>query len=624
MLPLNSAYVLVLEVINGSNLVVPSHRMPAGLYVSVSTAYGQWNTAIKTVMVDSSLPWNQSLVIQGRPLMFPQWLMPIIHNTSKAVHLEIRASFETVMLGRGELVGRVETTLEELLIHGKQFEVPLSAVKNRPPSLLLRAQHIKLSEPHTACGVQHNEVDVTTDAAHEAYTLYRQSNHRNDLDIALEHFQTVLDQCPPGHPHRAAALSNIAHAILYGFTKGVGTDIDYAISLFRSALELRPPGNPDHLLSIFDLCRALHQRHLHLQAGADLREVVRLYLYLLPLCAEGSYLQLCLIEECNALLRNPSDESISLRRIVLDLCRQHRQHHARSLSRLAGDLYARFEQSGDIDDINEAIHLSREALAVYPSDGERSFFLSVLAYTLKLRFHHLRYPDDINECISLNREALVLRPVGHPAREKTLNNLARAFKARYDQCGEIADLEAATRAAHDLRSGNFGTLPPQSEHSEEYVDIGWGQLTSTPKHKEGQHRQPLLESLMSDHQTRPLARNIVIFGEAGSGKSSVVNVIAQNQVAATSGSAAGCTFRYERHEVEISGENFVLFDTVGLDEGTTGNGLLRELTSPKSDGISLLVYCVRGVRVSRALLRNYNLFYSAICRKKVPIVVVVT
>ncbi|OJA09029.1 hypothetical protein AZE42_09024, partial [Rhizopogon vesiculosus] len=105
-------------------------------------------------------------------------------------------------------------------MYGKQFEVPLCAAKTGPPSLLLRAQRIKLSGPHTACGVQYSEVDVTTDAAHEAYTLYRQSNHRNDLDIALERFQTVLDQCPPGHPHRAAALSNIAHAILYGFTKG--------------------------------------------------------------------------------------------------------------------------------------------------------------------------------------------------------------------------------------------------------------------------------------------------------------------------------------------------------------------------------------------------------------------
>ncbi|OJA12123.1 hypothetical protein AZE42_06630, partial [Rhizopogon vesiculosus] len=194
--------------------------MPAGLYVSVSTAYGQWNTTIKTVMVDSSVPWNESLVIQGRPLTFPQWLMPIFPSTSKAVHIEIRASFETVTLGRGELVGRVETTLEELLMHGKKFEVALSAVKIRPPSLLVRAQRTKIPGPYAASSIQHSEIDVTTDAAHEAYTLYRQSNHRNDLDIALERFQTVLNQCPPGDPHRAAALSNIAHAILYSFTKG--------------------------------------------------------------------------------------------------------------------------------------------------------------------------------------------------------------------------------------------------------------------------------------------------------------------------------------------------------------------------------------------------------------------
>jgi len=134
---------------------------------------------------------------------------------------------------------------------------------------------------------------------------------------------------------------------------------------------------------------------------------------------------------------------------------------------------------------------------------------------------------------------------------------------------------------------------------------------------------------------RPRARNVVIFGESGSGKSSVINAITQSRRAKTSNSAAGCTFRFEKHEVDLSGERFVLFDTVGLDEGTAGTvpaaeavenlkSLLRELMNAGSGGIGLLVYCVRSVRIGRALLRNYNLFYSAICRKKVPIVIVVT
>ncbi|KAJ8581198.1 hypothetical protein M405DRAFT_705153, partial [Rhizopogon salebrosus TDB-379] len=130
-------------------------------------------------------------------------------------------------------------------------------------------------------------------------------------------------------------------------------------------------------------------------------------------------------------------------------------------------------------------------------------------------------------------------------------------------------------------------------------------------------------------------RNIVIFGESGSGKSSVINALAQKQVAATSDSATGCTFRYQKHAVDLSGERFILFDTVGLNEGTAGtvpaaeaeaklNSLLRDLMNPESDGIGLLVHCVCSrVKVSRAL-RYYDHFYSVICQKKVPIVIIIT
>ena len=146
-------------VISGSNLVVPSHRVPTGLYVTVSTAHGQSDTPIKNLMDNDTARWDESLIIEGHSLMFPRWLMPIFPTTSKAVHLEIRASFETAMLGRGELLGRVETTLQEFLVHGKEFgesllflvlfildsssEVLFPVTKTQSLSLLLRAQRIK-------------------------------------------------------------------------------------------------------------------------------------------------------------------------------------------------------------------------------------------------------------------------------------------------------------------------------------------------------------------------------------------------------------------------------------------------------------------------------------------------
>ena len=76
-----------------------------------------------------------------------------------------------------------------------------------------------------------------------------------------------------------------------------------------------------------------------------------------------------------------------------------------------------------------------------------------------------------------------------------------------------------------------------------------------------------------------------------------------------------------------------LWDTTGLDEGTEGTvpaklaesnlgALMRELAH--SGGIHLVIYCIRGARLTKALKRNYELFYVTVCRKKVPVALVVT
>ncbi|KIK94576.1 hypothetical protein PAXRUDRAFT_121870, partial [Paxillus rubicundulus Ve08.2h10] len=127
--------------------------------------------------------------------------------------------------------------------------------------------------------------------------------------------------------------------------------------------------------------------------------------------------------------------------------------------------------------------------------------------------------------------------------------------------------------------------------------------------------------------------NIVVFGESGAGKSSLINVIAGRSDAATSSRAIGCTFEHRKYDVEVHGKRYAIWDTAGLDEGSHGRvpaeraeenleQLLRELI--RANGIDLLIYCIRGSRLRKALINNYNLFYSAICRKKVPIALVVT
>ncbi|KIJ05125.1 hypothetical protein PAXINDRAFT_103900 [Paxillus involutus ATCC 200175] len=127
--------------------------------------------------------------------------------------------------------------------------------------------------------------------------------------------------------------------------------------------------------------------------------------------------------------------------------------------------------------------------------------------------------------------------------------------------------------------------------------------------------------------------NVIIFGETGVGKSSLINLIGGQKHAETSPDAQSCTFRHTEYDAVIEGEKYRLWDTAGLDEARIESlatdqaeahltKLLQQLI--KADGVQLLIYCVRGSRVTSALLRNYRIFYTAICRKKAPVVIVVT
>ncbi|KAF9444546.1 hypothetical protein P691DRAFT_836514 [Macrolepiota fuliginosa MF-IS2] len=126
-------------------------------------------------------------------------------------------------------------------------------------------------------------------------------------------------------------------------------------------------------------------------------------------------------------------------------------------------------------------------------------------------------------------------------------------------------------------------------------------------------------------------KNIVIFGETGTGKSSLINMLSDDSVATVSNSALGCTFESASYPVTIHGRDYVLWDTAGLNEGEAGSvpagealHHLRDLVDKLKDGLSLLVYCIRGARYRDIIKVNHDLFKEIICQGEVPIVIVVT
>jgi CHAT domain-containing protein/tetratricopeptide (TPR) repeat protein len=287
------------------------------------------------------------------------------------------------------------------------------------------------------------------------------SNTVSQLNYAMQRFQLVLDQCPVGHPDHATALANLAYVCLRGYINNHLQDIDTTISLFHDALALRPQRHPDHPLSLYNLTLALTWRHNKRCTVADIRNAAQLYLELLPICPEGTYLREIVIDGCINLAIDASDEGIHLRRVVLELCPLGHQLYPRALNRLSQALKSRFQQHGSIDDLDTSIQLGREAVSLCPEGhAGHDEYLNDLAHSLECRFRHQGKPNDLNEAISLHEEALCLRPVGHEYRDNTLDNLGSALIIRFNTCGDIDDI---TRAV-SLHREALTLCPPGHPH----------------------------------------------------------------------------------------------------------------------------------------------------------------
>jgi hypothetical protein len=125
--------------------------------------------------------------------------------------------------------------------------------------------------------------------------------------------------------------------------------------------------------------------------------------------------------------------------------------------------------------------------------------------------------------------------------------------------------------------------------------------------------------------------NVIVFGESGAGKSSVINMLHGDLLAEVSDGATGVTFENQSYMKDIGGRCFRVFDTVGLNEGSHGTvkpqdavEKLWKLINKLGDGVHLLVLVMRGPRVTQTFERNYKLFFEIFCQRKVPIAIIIT
>ncbi len=107
-------------------------------------------------------------------------------------------------------------------------------------------------------------------------------------------------------------------------------------------------------------------------------------------------------------------------------------------------------------------------------------------------------------------------------------------------------------------------------------------------------------------------------------------MILGKDIAQVSNSPLLCTSRTKGYETSIDGTAFCIYDTVGLNEGVAGRvphwKAMYELLTLiwQLDGVSLLVFCMRGYTITENCQKNWNSVSKIMSVAKVPIVTVVT
>lgn len=138
------------------------------------------------------------------------------------------------------------------------------------------------------------------------------------------------------------------------------------------------------------------------------------------------------------------DKAIVVYRQAVEICPTGHPDRHIAINNLGTAIYTRFSQTPNSQDLEEAIQLYREALELkIPHDSDRGSSFSNLARVVRLRFEQTGAMKDLDEAIELHQKSLKLYPPGHPDRASSCGHIANAVLTRFNQVGKMQDLEDA-------------------------------------------------------------------------------------------------------------------------------------------------------------------------------------
>ncbi len=116
------------------------------------------------------------------------------------------------------------------------------------------------------------------------------------------------------------------------------------------------------------------------------------------------------------------------------------------LSNLAAVLSIRFEQTGKMADLDEAVRVGQLAVKATPEGhADLAAMLSNLGGALHIRFKFTGQMADLDEAVRVGQLALKATPEGHADLARYWSNLGVALQTRFERAGRMADIDEAVR-----------------------------------------------------------------------------------------------------------------------------------------------------------------------------------
>ncbi|KAF6756105.1 CHAT domain-containing protein [Ephemerocybe angulata] len=261
------------------------------------------------------------------------------------------------------------------------------------------------------------------------------STNLDDLVTAISKLRRAVERTPEDHPDMALRLSWLDHSLWLHFKRtGDLQDLDEAISMEHRALELTPEGHPDMPVRLANLAE---QRALDLipEGHPDMaRRLTNLSASMHSRFEHTGDLQ-------------DIAQAISMKQRALELTPEGHPDMAERLANLGTSIHSHFEHTGDLQDLAQAISMKQRALELTPEGHpDMAQRLANLGTSIDSRFEHTGDLQIIAEAISMKRRAVDLTPEGHPDMASRLAGVGSSLWYRFERTGDLQDLAEAISA----------------------------------------------------------------------------------------------------------------------------------------------------------------------------------